>query len=301
MNFDETLKSTFNSHASIALVRADSPDLLQLVMDSAMELDIEWHLFDNRDNILLSFTAMNFDYKKYKVEIHDSAGDQSCASNAAQFTADGHANILMKGLISTGVILKSVLNKELNLLDQKLLSHVALFSLPNRDKPVLISDAAMNIDPDAETEIKIIENAAAVARKLSIEKPKVALLSAVEKVNEKIASTVTNDTIVKSHKFDHAIVDGPMQYDLAMSKKAAEIKQYESPVAGDADILIMPHIDAGNILYKVLITSAGAHVAGMITGLKVPFVLTSRADSKEEKYNSIKLAIKMLEHNKEEV
>ena len=139
---------------------------------------------------------------------HNSAGDQSCASNAAQFTADGHANILMKGLISTGVILKSVLNKELNRLDQKLLSHVALFSLPNRDKPVLISDAAMNIDPDAETKIKIIENAAAVARKLNIEKPKVALLSAVEKVNEKIASTVTNDTIVKSHKFDHAIVDG---------------------------------------------------------------------------------------------
>lgn len=301
MNFDETLKSNLNSHASIALVRADSADLLQLVRDSAVELGIQWHLFDNEENITNAFLEMDFDFEKHNVVIHHSEDDKSCAKNAAEFVSCGGANVLMKGLISTGTILKSVLNKELKLLDQELLSHVALFSLPNYDKPVLISDAAMNINPDAETKIKIIENTIAVARKLGINEPKIALLSAVEKVNEKIASTVTNDTIVKSQNFNHAVVDGPMQYDLAVSKRAAEIKQYDSPVAGNADILIMPHIDAGNILYKALITTAGAHVAGMITGLKVPFVLTSRADSKEEKYNSIKLAIKMLEHNQEDV
>jgi Phosphotransacetylase len=107
----------------------------------------------------------------------------------------------MKGLISTSVILKAVLNKELKLLKQDLLSHIALFSLPNYHKPVIISDAAMNIDPDTETKIKIIENTITAAGKLGIKEPKIALISAVEKVNEKIASTVTNDTIVRACNF----------------------------------------------------------------------------------------------------
>ncbi|MGO1923758.1 MAG: phosphate acyltransferase [Jeotgalicoccus sp.] len=301
MNFDETLQSGLNTNASIALVRAGSQDLLDLVQESALEHGIKWHLFDDESALKEAFIKMEFDYSKNGVIIHHCTDDTECANEAGRLISSDGANVLMKGLISTGVILKAVLNKELKLLDQKLLSHVALFSLPNYHKPVIISDAAMNIDPDAETKIKIIENTIAVAGKLGIKKPKIALLSAVEKVNEKIASTVTNDIIVKAHNFKNAVIDGPMQYDLAMSKSAAQIKGYDSPVAGDADILIMPHIDAGNILYKALITTAGAHVAGMIAGLKVPFVLTSRADSKEEKYNSIKLAIKMMEHNQEDV
>lgn len=301
MNFDETLESKFNTNASIALVRAGSEDLLDLVRESALEHGIKWHLFDDERVLTEAFSRMEFNYSKYGVTIHHCTDDAACAAEAGRLISAGKANVLMKGLISTGVILKAVLNKELKLLDRELLSHVALFSLPNYHKPVIISDAAMNIDPDAETKIKIIENTITVAGRLGIKKPKIALVSAVEKVNEKIASTVTNDTIVKAHNFKNAVIDGPMQYDLAMSKSAARIKGYDSAVAGDADILIMPHIDAGNILYKALITTAGAHVAGVIAGLKVPFVLTSRADSKEEKYNSIKLAIKMMEHNQEDV
>ncbi|CEA00099.1 Phosphate acetyltransferase [Jeotgalicoccus saudimassiliensis] len=301
MNFDETLKINSSTRASIALVKAASEDLLELVTETAGELGIIWHLFDDEQTLKEMFSELNHDYKLHNITIHHSTDDTGAAQQAGRFIADGGADVLMKGLISTGVILKAVLNKELKLLDQELLSHVALFSMPNYHKPVIISDAAMNIDPDTETKIKIIENAVTASHRLGIEKPKVALLSAVEKLNEKIASTVTNDTIVSGHKFDNAIIDGPMQYDLAMSKSAAAIKGYTSEVAGDADILIMPHIDAGNILYKALVTTAGGHVAGMITGLKVPFVLTSRADSKEEKYNSIKLAIKMMEHNQEDV
>lgn len=301
MNFDETLQSNLYSSASIALVRAGSQDLLDLVQESALEHGIKWHLFDDQVLLKEAFIKMDFDYSKNGVIIHHCTDDSECASEAGRLISSGGANVLMKGLISTGIILKAVLNKELKLLNQELLSHVALFKLPNHHKPVLISDAAMNIDPDVETKIKIIENTINVAEKLGIKNPKIALISAVEKVNEKIASTVTNDTIVKAHNFENAIIDGPMQYDLAMSKSAALIKGYDSAVAGDADILIMPHIDAGNILYKALVTTAGAHVAGIIAGLKVPFVLTSRADSKEEKYNSIKLAIKMMEHNQEDV
>lgn len=301
MNFDEILQIKPGTEASIALVRAASEDLLELVIDTERELGIKWHLFDDEHKLKEMFKKLNFDYTVHNISIHHSTNDQDAAAKAGQFIADGGAEVLMKGLISTSVILKAVLNKELKLLKQDLLSHIALFSLPNYHKPVIISDAAMNIDPDTETKIKIIENTITAAGKLGIKEPKIALISSVEKVNEKIASTVTNDTIVRACNFKQAIIDGPMQYDLALSKSAAEIKGYNSAVAGDADILIMPHIDAGNILYKALVTTAGAHVAGMIAGLKVPFVLTSRADSKEEKYNSIKLAIKMMEHNQEDV
>ncbi|CAM4166597.1 phosphate acyltransferase [Jeotgalicoccus halotolerans] len=301
MNFDEILQIKTGTEASIALVRAASDDLLELVIDTERELGIKWHLFDDEHKIKEMFKKINFDYTIHNISIHHSTNDQDAAAKAGQFIADGGAEVLMKGLISTSVILKAVLNKELKLLKQDLLSHIALFSLPKYHKPVIISDAAMNIDPNTETKIKIIENTITAAGKLGIKEPKIALISAVEKVNEKIASTVTNDTIVRACNFKEAIIDGPMQYDLALSKSAAEIKGYDSAVAGNADILIMPHIDAGNILYKALVTTAGAHVAGMIAGLKVPFVLTSRADSKEEKYNSIKLAIKMMEHNQEDV
>ena len=248
MNFDEILQINSTSRTSIALVRADSEELLTLVRETAEDFGITWHLFDVEDNIIHKFSDMNFEYMKNNIIIHHAKTDLECAQKAAALISSGGADVLMKGLISTNIILKSVLNKDLNLLDQELLSHVALFSLPNYDKPVLISDAAMNIDPDTDTKIKIIHNAVSVAEKLGIAEPKVALLSAVEKVNEKIASTVTNDTIVKAHVFNNAVIDGPMQYDLAVSKKAADIKQYHSPVAGNADILIMPHIDAGNIL-----------------------------------------------------
>src|SRR5699024_9246403 len=201
---------------------------------------------------------------------------------------------LMKGIISTNTILKSVLNKSLKLLDQPLLSHIALFKLPSYHKPLIISDAAMNINPDEQMKISIIDNALRVAEKIGVTEPKVALISAVEKVNPKKESTVINQSIVDNHHFKNAVVEGPMSYDLALSKAAAEVKSYESKVAGDADVLIMPNIDAGNVLYKALTMSAGAHVAGLIIGLKAPFVLTSRADSKDEKLNSLKLAFQLL-------
>lgn len=296
MSFNNILASNFNSSASIALVKANSLELLSLVRDLAVEKQIEWHLFDDEDTLINIFNEMAFDYTNYPITIHHSDDDKSAAHAACRSLSTGETNVLMKGLISSNVILKAVLNKEYDLLNQSLLSHVSLLDVPNYHKPIILSDAGMNIEPDIDKKIDIIKNTITVAHMLGIERPKVALISAVEKVNEKIASTVTNDIIVKSGRIENAIVDGPMQYDLAMSSRAAEIKQYDSPVAGDADILIMPHIDAGNILYKALITTAGAHGASIIVGLKVPFILTSRADSRQEKYNSIKLALKILTH-----
>lgn len=294
INFDSMLDYNRNTSQSIALVRANSKGLLEIVRETAEKHEIKWHLYDDESLLVNSFKEMAFDYQSYDIEILDVKGDTEAADQAAKAIHSGRASVLMKGLISTGTILKAVLNKELDLLDKKVLSHVALFDIPTYHKPIIISDAAMNIDVDNDKKVNIIENAIEVAENLNINKPKVALISAVEKVNEKIHSTVTNDTIVKADLFSNAIVDGPMSYDLAMSATASEIKGYKSEVAGDADILIMPHIDAGNVLYKALTVSAGARCAGIITGLKVPFVLTSRADTKLEKYNSIKLALQML-------
>ncbi|WP_035855882.1 phosphate acyltransferase [Jeotgalicoccus marinus] len=294
INFDSMLNHNRSPSQSIALVRANSNELLEIVRETVEKHEIKWHLYDDESLLVNSFKDMGFDYQSYDIELHDVKEDTEAAGLAAKDIHSGRASVLMKGLISTGTILKAVLNKELDLLDKKVLSHVALFDIPTYHKPIIISDAAMNIDVDNEKKVNIIENAIEVAENLNINKPKVALISAVEKVNEKIHSTVTNDTIVKADLFSNAIVDGPMSYDLAMSATASEIKGYKSEVAGDADILIMPHIDAGNVLFKALTVSAGAHSAGIITGLKVPFVLTSRADTKVEKYNSIKLALQML-------
>lgn len=279
---------------SIALVRANSLDLLEIVKETSTDSTVSWHLFDNKDGLEEAFKKLNFEWYDHRISIHHTESDEEAANAAAALIQTGQANILMKGIISTNTILKSVLNKSLKLLDQPLLSHIALFKLPSYHKPLIISDAAMNINPDEQMKISIIDNALRVAEKIGVTEPKVALISAVEKVNPKIESTVINQSIADNHHFKNAVVEGPMSYDLALSKAAAEVKSYESKVAGDVDILIMPNIDAGNVLYKALTISAGAHVAGLIIGLKAPFVLTSRADSKDEKLNSLKLAFQLL-------
>src|SRR5699024_2502248 len=153
----------------------------------------------------------------------------------------------------------------------------------------------MNIAPDREQKMAIIQNTAGCAGKLGMTSPKIALLSAVEKVNSKIPSTTDAEAIVKASRESEPgiLIDGPLQYDLAISKEAAEHKSMASEVAGDADILIAHNIDAANVLYKSLVYSAGAKVASVITGASVPIVLTSRADSAEDKYNSIRLAMKI--------
>src|SRR5699024_5454091 len=230
------------------------------------------HLVDDEKTLREMIKSIDGKYLDHPdVIIHNVENDQEAAACAVKMVADNTCNILMKGQISTSFILKEVLNKEHNLIESKLLSHVAVFDLPNYHKSILLTDAAMNIAPGTEEKKLIINNAVDFARKLNIQLPKVAILSAVEKINPKISTTI----------------DGPLQYDLAISKEAAATKGIRSEVAGDADILIAPQIEAGNILYKSLVYSAGSSVAATILGAKVPIVLTSRADSAEDKYNSI--------------
>jgi phosphate butyryltransferase len=204
----------------------------------------------------------------------------------------GNAEILMKGLVDTSIILKALLKRS-ELRGETLLSHVAVFEIPTYHKLLMMSDAAMVIAPTLEQKVAITKNAVALAHSLSIENPKVALLSAKEKVYDKMASTVDAGKIVEMGQegaIPGCILGGPFAMDNAISKEAAKHKGIDHPVAGDADILIVPQIESGNILYKTLNFLANATSAGLIVGAKVPVVLTSRADQPISKLNSIVLA-----------
>jgi phosphate butyryltransferase len=202
-------------------------------------------------------------------------------------------DILMKGLIDTKILLKGVVNSEFGIKDAKLLSHVGIVSYPTHHKCLFATDGAMNIAPDVEQKIMIIEAAVKLAKSLGYDKPKVGLVSAVEKVNPKIQSTVEAAEIVEYYK-DKDIdfyIDGPFAVDNLVSMDSVKQKNITSVVGGDCDILVFPNLDAGNIFYKTSVFLAGGRSAGVILGAKVPIVLTSRADSAEAKLNSILLAV----------
>lgn len=217
---------------------------------------------------------------------------QECAQKAVQLVHDGKAQILMKGLVDTGILMKEVLNKEYGLRKSSLLSHVAVQEVPRYHKLLVITDAAMNIAPNVEQKAEIIRNAMQVTRALQIEEPKVALLAAKEKVDEKMPCTVDAKAL-KEMDFPRAIVDGPFALDNAISKESARIKGLDSSVAGDADILLAPDIEAGNILYKTLNFLVDTKGAGILVGAASPIVLTSRADDEPTKLHSIALAVLM--------
>ncbi|MFA7560522.1 MAG: phosphate acyltransferase [Candidatus Izemoplasmatales bacterium] len=201
--------------------------------------------------------------------------------------------VLMKGLIDTKVLLKGVVNSDYGIKDAKLLSHVGLVSYPNFPKVLFATDGAMNISPNVEQKIMIIEAAVKLAKSLGYDKPKVGIVSAVEKVNPKIASTLDAKEIVEYYgdKDIDFYVDGPFAVDNLVSMDSVKQKQITSIVGGDADILVFPNLDGGNIFYKTSVFLAGGKSAGLVLGAKVPIVLTSRADTAEAKLNSIILAV----------
>ena len=296
MEFDAIFDGHKTGMATLSICKAADMDVLKPVLRLFNETKMTFHLVDDRATLEKMLNSENKEYlSNERLVIHHADSDEEAAGIAVKIVSEGKADILMKGLISTSVILREVLNKSHGLKGDGLLSHVAFFDLPNYHKAILLSDAAMNIAPDAGEKAKILKNTLQCSYKLNMKKPKAAFLSAVEKVNEKIPST-TDAEAVKSTaeiKSMDVILDGPLQYDLAVSKQAAEHKGLESEVAGDVDILIAPDIEAGNILYKSLVYTARARVASIITGARAPIVLTSRADSAEDKYNSISLAIRI--------
>lgn len=237
---------------------------------------------------------LNIDLSGY--DLIDEKDLTQASLKAVSLVSEGKADMVMKGLVDTSIILKAVLDKEVGLRTGKVLSHVAVFDVNGYDRLFFITDAAMNLAPDLQTKKQIIENACIVAHALDIEEPKVAAICAKEKVNPKMPDTVDAkelEDMCKNGEIRGCIVGGPFALDNAVSEEAAKHKGMDNPIAGKADILLAPDIEAGNILYKSLVFFAESKNAGVIVGAKAPIILTSRADSEETKLNSIALGVLM--------
>ena len=278
-----------NNRIRCAIACAEDETVLASVIQ-ANELGlIEPILFGNKFEI-----EKILNDRKDLFEIIDSNSKEESCRLAVQSISNKTNRLLMKGFVDTSVLLKAVLNKEWGIRDKSVLSHVCVATLPHSDKLYFISDSAMNILPDLITKKGIIENAVSVARACGIECPKVGVLSAIEKVNDKMPSSVDAaelSQMAKRGEIINCTVDGPFAFDNAIDVHAAHHKGVTHPNAGECDVLIVPNIEAGNILYKSITYFSKGDVAGLVVGAKVPIILTSRADSESDKLNSIVCAI----------
>lgn len=276
----------------IAVAVAQDEEVLmaiKMAVESGIIIPI---LVGNKEEIEKICEEINLDYKDIEI-INELDGVNACRI-ATELVSSKKADILMKGLIDTSIILKAVLDSEIGLRTDKIISHVAVFELPTYHKILMVTDAAMNISPDLMQKKEIIENAVDLIHCFDVEMPKVAVLAAKEKISPKMEATVHAGELKKMNedgRIKDCIVDGPFALDNAVSKESARIKGIKSEVAGDADILLVPDINSGNILYKALTFLANAKSAGLIIGTSAPIVLTSRADNDESKLNSIALAV----------
>ncbi len=232
-------------------------------------------------------------YQFDKAVFIDEPSPEKCVEIAVKMVSRGEANILMKGKVPTPVLLKGVLNPKWGLRTGGLLSHFAYFEVPAYHKLLAVTDVAMNIAPSLKEKIVIIQNSVALLNHLGIANPKVAVLGAVEMVNESMQATTDAALLSKMNQRDqikNCIIDGPLAFDNAVSFESAHHKNIKSDVAGDTDLLLMPDIEVGNVLYKTLVFFGNAKVASVILGASAPIVLTSRSDNEESKFHSILLA-----------
>lgn len=212
---------------------------------------------------------------------------------AVDMVRAGQADIIFKGLLQTATIMRAIVNKDAGICRSGVLSHVSLLEIPGYHKLVALTDGALLTYPSLEKKAALLQNAVHMMHSIGVNEPKVAVLAAVENVNPKMPETVDADalkTMWQEGCFDKCIVEGPISYDLAMDPEAAATKHYESPVAGDADILVVPNIQAGNMLIKSLVYSAHARCIGLVIGAQVPVVITSRSAPTANKSLAIRVA-----------
>lgn len=229
------------------------------------------------------------------IEIVDIEGPEQAVNAAIAATAENRAHMLMKGDVTTRTVISAVLHAGENIISPgKLLSDVAVFHSPAYNRPMILTDPGINISPNIERKIQIIKNAVETAHRIGIRKPKVALLAAIEKLNiSHMPITVEAELIEKMGRaglFGDALVEGPFALDNAVDEEAARIKHVTGKVAGNADILVVPDIEAGNILYKSIVLFAGIPFANVVVGARIPIVLPSRIDCEKTKLASIAIA-----------
>lgn len=272
----------------VAVAMAEEPDVLTALAHAFTADIVHPILVGDPNAITAAAEKCSADISPF--QIVEARGEDEAAAAAVKMVRTGEADLLMKGKVPTATLMKAVFNKETGLKSEGVLSHVTVIEVPQFKKMILMSDPGLNIEPDLRTKAAIITNAVAVAHSFGIEKPKVAVVGAVEKVNPAMPTTI--DAAALSKMADRGqirgcLIDGPFALDNALSKKSCETKGIETEVGGDLDILLMPNIDAANIFYKTLAYLTEYRMAGIIMGGGKPIILTSRADSDAIKYNSI--------------
>jgi phosphate butyryltransferase len=278
---------------TLAVAVAEDDDVLEAVSFAYSQNIADAVLVGNREKIIECCRKTGIDDRNFDI-IHADSELQAVVL-AIQLVREHLADCLMKGKCNSATLLRGVLDKQHGVRSGNILSHLAVFEMSTYPKLLFMSDGGMNIAPDLEAKIAITQNAIQACRRLGNKRPKVAIISAIEKVNYE-AMPCTRDAAVLAQmnqrgQIKNAIVDGPLAFDNAISNHSCEIKGIVTRVGGDADIIIMPNIEAGNALYKALTYLGGARAAGVITGAKVPIILTSRADSSETKFQSIAVAV----------
>ena len=298
---DDMLKKLKGDKRVTLSVAAAHDEEVLLAIKSAVEMEIITPILIGQEHKIRKISKeINFDLSKFK--IINKGTIEECAETAVKLVSSGEADFAMKGLLDTSVILKAVLNKEWGLRTDSLLSHVMVYEVPSYDKLLVTTDGGMNIEPDYDQKVKILKNAIEATKPLGLKHIKVACLAAKEKVNSKMQATVDARALQEAGERGEfgkdVTVEGPLAFDLAVSKEAAKVKGFKSKVSGETDIMLMPTIEVGNGIGKALTYFAGAKSAGIIMGAKAPKVLVSRADSHESKLYSIAYGSLIAGYNK---
>lgn len=276
---------------SIAVAAAHDPEVLKAVDQASQEGIIQATLVGDWPAIEAYAAQTNVDLAQVRI-IHQP-DPLLAARQVVALARSGQADVVVKGQIKTADLLSIALNRDIGIRGRRLLSHVGIFQLPAMDRLIYLSDSGVVINPDVYQKLEIIKNAVGVAHLFGIPRPKVAILAASETVHPKIPASIDALALSKMAEqgwVEGAIVDGPLGLEVAISPRAAQMEESDSPIAGQADILIVPNVEAGNIVAKGLLYFARARMAGLVVGAQVPLVINSRADSAETRYLSLAMA-----------
>ena len=277
------------------IVNAGKPLPMLSIQDAVGENLIEPIFIGNKEEILTCAENLKWDISKFEI-IHEPI-ENNTAAIAAKLASEKKIRIIVKGHIHTDILMKEVLKREYDLLGKTRLSHIWHMTIGKEDKPLIITDGALNVLPNVKTKMHILRNVINFSNRIGIDKPKVAILSATEEVLDSVPSSKDAEELTKLAKEENlnAIVFGPLAFDNSISKKSAAIKGIKNDVAGMADVLLVPSVETGNSLVKMLIYFSGACAAGVVVGGKIPVVITSRSDEAQARLASIAAAVVALD------
>ena len=280
---------------SAGIVNAGKSITMMSVMDAVNENLITPTFIGNKEEIEKCALELNFDISEF--EILDEKNENKTAVIAAELASKEKIKIIVKGHIHTDVLMKEVIKKKYNLIGKTRLSHIWHMTLDKEDKPLIITDGALNVSPNVKTKMHILKNVINFCNRIGNERPKVSILSATEEVLDSVQSSLDAKEITELAKKENLKADvfGPLAFDNSISKKSAEIKAIKNVVAGNSDVLLVPNVETGNALVKIMVYFMGACAAGVVVGGKVPVVITSRSDVATARLASIAAAVVALD------